>query len=190
MLILLSHPETLHREPQLVNAILGAHAEALFHFRKPELSEADALNFLQQIEEAHYDRVVMHHHHRLTEKIGLKGSHLTETARKEGSPQIAVSSSFHSLAEARSSGKDYEYFFCSPVFPSISKIGYSCDERWDISGEDELFRKKAVALGGIEPSRAEELKSLGFVNFAVLGAIWYSDDPISAFGRTARALGK
>lgn len=161
----------------------------LFHLRKPESEEKDLLELLKSIDPAHYDRIVLHQHHDLCDQFLLKGAHLTENMRKTLSQcNGIISTSFHSLSEARKYGSAYTYFFCSPVFPSISKIGYSCNEDWSILNESEDFRSRAVALGGIEPSRKKELDELGYRNYAILGAVWYSEEPVESFKRLADIL--
>lgn len=158
----------------------------LFHLRKPESEEKELLELLTSIDPVHYERIVLHQHHDLCGKFPMKGAHLTENLRKISSPSgRIVSTSFHSLSDARKHGNTYTYFFCSPVFPSISKIGYSCDEDWNIRNENEDFRSRAVALGGLEPSRKRELDDLGYRNYAVLGAVWYAKEPVSAFKNLA-----
>lgn len=190
MLVLLSHPDTFPREPEKVNEILAAYPKVLFHLRKPGYSPSEATDFIRQIGKPFHSRIVIHQHHQLAEEFGLKGIHLTAAARKQQSGN-AVSTSFHSIEEARNEGGDYDYFFCSPVFQSISKSGYSGNENWDIGGESEIFRQKAVALGGVDASRAADLKRYGFVSFAVLGAVWHiENEPVSAFKRCAEGLGE
>lgn len=189
MIILLSHPESVPEETTQVNTILETFPELIFHLRKPEWDEQQIASFLQSLKTAVHPRVVLHHHYQLTESFHLKGIHLTENARHSGinHPEI-VSTSFHCLEDARNESGRYTYFFCSPVFPSISKAGYRTDENWNITTENDLFKTKAVALGGIEAHRLTEIRKRGFNHIAVLGAIWQSTDPIGTMHELVRTF--
>jgi thiamine-phosphate pyrophosphorylase len=72
--------------------------------------------------------------------------------------------------------------FISPIYPSISKKGYSSSINW--VKEIRLrtnFNTTLVALGGITPYRIKELKTMGFDDYALLGTIWEADQPLKQF---------
>ena len=95
---------------------------------------------------------------------------------------------FHSLEELENHKEKYEYAFLSPIFDSISKVGYK--SKFDLQ---ELKRKSplllgegqggVIALGGIDESKIEICRQLGFAGVAVLGAIWQSENPSEKFLR-------
>lgn len=189
MIVLLSHPEQIPDETRLVTTILETFPELNFHLRKPEWDEQQIASFLQSLKTTLHPQIVLHHHYQLTTSFQLKGIHLTENARRNGiSHSEIISTSFHRLEDARNELEQYTYFFCSPVFPSISKSGYHTDENWNINRENDLFKTKAVALGGIETNRLTEVRKRGFNHIAVLGTVWESADPINAMNELTRAF--
>lgn len=189
MTILFTAPNDFPGEAACLNRMLAAHPSLIVHLRKPELGKLPFERSLAAIQPRFHPRVVIHQYHELSDAYDLKGVHFTERHRAEHArhPQ-AVSTSFHTLSDARNSGTDYDYFFCSPVFPSISKQGYEPSENWNIAGTPEAFREKAVALGGIDPATIGPAKQLGFRHFALLGAVWQAADPAAALDTIYRAL--
>jgi thiamine-phosphate pyrophosphorylase len=186
MLVLISHPDYFAGESRLINALLSAHPSIRFHLRKPGSGVKRYETLLTRIETVHHPRVVIHQHQALKDRYTLKGVHLTSADRNEQAvPDNVVSTSFHAAEEADSLTEAYDYFFCSPVFQSISKPGYVRAERWDISGQNAAFREKAVALGGITAKNIPEAAALGFRHFAVLGAVWNAEDPLTALREIA-----
>lgn len=191
MIILISTPEQFPGEAQLVDEMLGLHPEIFFHLRKPAWNFAETAGLLRSLDPVNHHRIVTHTHFALSGTFPIKGIHLREADRNAaGNSGAAISTSFHTIEAALSEGGRFEYFFCSPVFPSISKSGYGPSENWDISGESELFRSKAVALGGVAVSRKESLAEKGFENVAVLGAVWNSGNPVAAFDEIVRAFAR
>ncbi|MCL2260086.1 MAG: thiamine phosphate synthase [Fibromonadales bacterium] len=80
---------------------------------------------------------------------------------------------------------DAEICFLSPIFDSISKQGYKAkyskeELREGIAAWKKKHSQKLFALGGVEASNIAELAELGFDGAAVLGAVWYSSDPVGA----------
>jgi len=188
MLILLSTPDDYPNEGALLNRMFEANHNLRFHLRKPASDIRECEQLLKSIDSAYHGNIVIHQHHELINDYALKGLHLTAAARTaSGLTGVSIiSTSFHTLEEAQQEAGNFVYFFCSPVFPSISKAGYSGTENWDISAATDSFRKQAVALGGINSSKSEELKALGFRNQAVLGAVWQSPDPETALPELCR----
>ncbi|HLP56484.1 MAG TPA: thiamine phosphate synthase [Fluviicola sp.] len=177
MIILFTTPDFHSNESLLLNRMLE-ESTLRVHLRKPGSSVNAFEQLLARIDPGYHSRVVIHQHHSLAEKYDLGGIHFTEADRQQNLMQKAVSTSFHDLQTAINEQNDYRYFFCSPVFPSISKTGYSTDENWNISQEPDSFRQKAVALGGIDVSRLNKVRERGFQHIALLGAVWQVADPV------------
>lgn len=178
MIILFTTPEFSSNESLLLNQMLEEQTLRV-HLRKPDSTLNEFEQLLQNIDSAYHSRIVIHQHHQLADVFDLGGIHFTEMDRlREPMSLTAVSTSFHELETALKVGDRYRYFFCSPVFPSISKAGYSTSENWNITGETDAFREKAVALGGIDQTRLAELGDRGFQHIAVLGSVWLAPDPV------------
>jgi thiamine-phosphate pyrophosphorylase len=184
MLILLTSPENHPNEALLLNRMLENHPELIVHLRKPSMDKLSCEKALGGISSQFHSQIVLHQHHDLMDYYAIKGVHFTENDRNKRTrhPNV-MSTSFHKLSDAQTIGMTYDYFFCSPVFSSISKAGYEPTENWDISGDSEEFREKAVALGGIDISGMERARKLGFRHFAVLGAVWQSENPAIALDK-------
>jgi len=64
----------------------------------------------------------------LLNEFNIKGIHLNEKNRREGILEKFYSdirsTSFHSIEDLVADKSKYEYVFLSPIFDSISKIGY------------------------------------------------------------------
>lgn len=184
MLVLLTHPEEQPNEAVQLNAMLSHFPNFFLHLRKPAWSKEKHEKLISRLNPDFYQRIVIHQHLFLAEKFPLKGVHFTEHARKNNeTANKLISTSFHHLAEAKAEGDKFEYYFCSPVFSSVSKQGHHPYETWDLTQADKIMQKKAVALGGINSETLEKTKLLGFKNAAFLGAVWGSKNTYEAFRR-------
>lgn len=181
MIILISSPTFFSHEATMLSAMLEKHVDLIVHLRKPNASSIEFENLLKAIHSTVHSRIVIHQHHMLNEEYGLKGIHYSENERMNSRHNLSViSTSFHNLDDAKEFQQSYEYFFCSPVFPSISKPDYFPTESWHITNESIDFKKKAVGLGGISRSTLPAIKEKGFQQVAVLGAIWENSNPEKA----------
>ena len=73
---------------------------------------------------------------------------------------------------------EYDYLFLSPIFDSISKVGYlsGFSERELLSAsESGIIDKQVIALGGVTFERIHYLKMLNFGGVAMIGAIYNMD---------------
>ena len=177
MIILISSETGSSNEIDHIEEILGRFPEIRFHLRKPTFNKENSRRWLNSIEPCFLNRISIHQDFELlNEFLGIR------LHKKSDSQDLCVlqSTSFHTLAEARQGLGEYNYFFCSPVFQSISKSGYHSSEIWSVKSESEEFREKAVALGGISSGNIGLAAGLGFKNVALLGAIWNSKNPLEA----------
>ena len=65
----------------------------------------------------------------------------------------------------------YSYVTLSPIFDSISKMGYVSKFRLD-ELPAALAGKRVVALGGVTPEAFPALREAGFIGAAMLGWLW------------------
>ena len=180
MVILISSPDIIVNEVNLMNEMMVKCPNLIVHLRKPTYSLTEYEQLLKDIDAKFHMRIVLHQFHQLTNKYKVKGMHFSENQRLcyTGSIKDVISTSFHSKRSAKKEGDYFEYFFCSPIFKSISKENYLPSENWDISQESNIWKGKAVALGGIHLANLEEAKQKGFENIALLGAVWNTENPI------------
>jgi thiamine-phosphate pyrophosphorylase len=113
-----------------------------------------------------------------------------------GAPRFLRSRSCHDLSRVRAAIGVYDAIFLSPVFRSVSKVGYGETRPWiDAELQDLLASRDAaalstevIALGGIQKSTTARCRELGFDGAAALGAIWQAADPVGAFAELRDAL--
>lgn len=185
-LIVISSPKNFQSEHQLIEELF-VEGLKYFHLRKPTFTKKKIENFIKQIPERYYNRIVLHSHHALAEKYNLKGMHVKSHQLKEklNHQQILISTSFHSLEEIEKCEYNYDYAFLSPVFNSISKIGYTSKfNTATLQLSEKLLKyKKIIALGGIDEDKINIVKEIGFDGIALLGVIWQAKNPIEKFKR-------
>ncbi len=164
----------LPEEHLLIGCALDCGVD-IIHLRKPAWSQEQMAGLISSISPKYYDRLTLHDHFALAMEFGLGGVHLNSRcgvvpAGFEG----RVSRSFHTLEELEARAV-YSYVTLSPIFDSISKVGYS--SRFDVEVLAEAYRDGVIdggviALGGICPENIGELRRSGFGGAAVLGCLW------------------
>lgn len=178
MLILISSEKTIHAESAIVEELLERFPLFRFHLRKPKWRSAEKVRFIRGIDAKYHTRISVHSRSALPQlpdgvRWHLSGSHSMSAS--------ASSTSFHRKKEIISSGGSYDYFFCSPVFPSISKKHHVPKHQWTLEGIDEDLARKAIALGGMDARTMQRAVQLGFKHYAVLGSVWNAEKPSEAF---------
>ena len=151
----------------------------ILHLRKPDSAVADYENLLQSINPKYHSRIVLHEHYDLQKKYNIRSLHFSTKNRQQSSTfnfqlSITKSTSCHALDEIKSIENEFNYTFLSPIFPSISKLGYHGN--LDMKEVKEFLQQKhdikIIALGGITPERVSQIEELGFDGYAMLGSAW------------------
>ncbi|MDH5561677.1 MAG: thiamine phosphate synthase, partial [Deltaproteobacteria bacterium] len=131
-LILISSPESLPNEIKWVEELFKAGLTR-FHLRKPEHSRGHLKEYLLAIDPVYYPRICLHTHLDLAEEFSLGGVHLNGSVRGDQEvlkyvdsfkKTVRLSASAHRLDELGELKGRFEYVFLSPVFDSLSKVGY------------------------------------------------------------------
>jgi len=157
--------------------------EVYIHVRKPTLSEVDYVKFISAFSVEERARLIAHQAHVPALECGLSRMHFS-TSMRENSNLLDVlnkkhiSTSTHSWKEFNNLPFYYEAAFVSPLFPSISKVGYGRQNCVAPIGRRNLA-SKAIALGGISSTQLATMTAHNFDDFAVCGAMWEAQDPIS-----------
>lgn len=167
--IAISYPYFFNGEAAALTSLLVNDGYWRVHIRKPDATEEDMRQLIEQIPADLYPSISIHDHLQLAVEYGLGGIHLNKR-----NPIIPsgwsgiVSRSLHALSEIGSS--EYDYAFLSPIFPSISKPGYcSTFNHEELTGS---VNEKIFALGGITPERLNEVADLGFGGAVLHGCLW------------------
>ncbi|MDR1679176.1 MAG: thiamine phosphate synthase [Prevotellaceae bacterium] len=176
MHIIITYPEFFSNE---INQILSwlDDGDCRLHLRKPKASQLEIEALLRSIPAEYHPRIVLHDYHFLAEKYRLGGLHFSTQKRAEFFDKNAlqcVSTSCHSIDELREIDGQFDYTFLSPVFPSISKPGYAGNlDMQEVATYLQIPHKtRVIALGGINQSKIEQVRKMGFDGYAMLGAAW------------------
>ena len=179
-LIVITVETFLEREAEAVNLLFENGLEVL-HFRKPCASPYETKSFIKQIKTDFHSRMVLHDCYELTELFDLKGIHLNRRNRDMfmnkplcGERRLSISRSCHSLEEVVEA-RFCDYVFLSPVFDSVSKIGYKqafTPRQLEDAKERGIIDESVMALGGITAENIPVAHRYGFGGVAVLGSLW------------------
>lgn len=174
-LIAVSIAEIIDEDAQIIASLLDSAVD-IVHLRKP-CAGADRLRaILCKLSLEHRSRVVVHDYPELYTEFSLLGVHVNRNIPSLGDDFTGLRTrSCHSLDEIVRYKQEYDYLFLSPIFDSISKVGYTSQ-----FSHDELLRassmgiidSRVVALGGITPDKIAYLGQLGFGGAAMSGAIY------------------
>ncbi|MFT2008927.1 thiamine phosphate synthase [Pontibacter sp. 13R65] len=184
-LIVITTPVPFAGEIPLVCQLLELGLETL-HVRKPGFSYQEMQNYLNEIPLPYHSRLMLHSHHELAQECQLKGLHFPVAARATATTipkqQLLFSTSFHKLGELYQPQPLFDYAFLSPIFNSISKVGYQA--AFTPEAVQEALQKATVpvvALGGVSVDKLAAVREMGFAGAAVLGAVWQAAEPVKAF---------
>lgn len=159
-------------EAHLIGMILNDGIDHV-HLRHPSTSIEEMARIIETISPRLYARLSLHDHHPLAIHYGLGGIHLNNrnTTPPAGFRGL-VSRSCHSIEEIAMHDSE-DYLFLSPIYDSISKIGYrSAFDHAGLADVREVLAQRVVALGGVTPERLPELAAMGFAGAALLGYVW------------------
>lgn len=176
--IAITYPGFFDTEAEKIVSLLAEGDFWRVHIRKPGASPEAVAALIAAIPEALRSRLSLHDHFHLAGEMRVGGVHLNSRNRKAPDRWRGITSrSIHSIPEISSVSEDYA--FLSPIFPSISKPGYSAD--FDREELRRAVNPKIFALGGVTPERIPELESIGFGGAAMLGSVWRAPLDRNAF---------
>lgn len=187
-MIVITSPSAISNEISSIDSLFE-EGLSLLHIRKPEFSEVEMIQFIDNIKVEFRSNLVLHNHHQLAEDFGINRLHFSEKGRKDShdyparfSKPCRYSTSTHYIEDFNSLEKDFEYAFLSPVFKSISKEAYyPVKDLFEALKSRTNFKTKVVALGGIDAENIKRTLENGFDDVALLGSIWNSENPVKQF---------
>lgn len=174
-LIVITKETFFDEEAKIIDDLFAAGLVSL-HLRKPFASEDELRKLLMDIPVNWHNKIVLHDHFSLINSFCLKGVHLNR--RNHEPPQekeVSISTSCHTLKEVEVAQNKCDYLFLSPIFDSISKLGYRqgfTREQLLAAKECGIINHKVIALGGVTPATVPLLNDFGFGGIAVLGWLW------------------
>ena len=186
--ILISSPHSVDGEIDLIHHMFEEGLN-VFHLRKPDYSEDQLAEYIEQINSVFHSRIKIHSFFELLDRYRLGGIHIPVAMTVKSNiidfkknKNITISSSFHSCDEVKRKNEHIDYAFLSPVFDSISKKNYKSGFDYkELQKVLALSNIRIIALGGCRCKNFNQVKKLGFSGAAVLGAVWNSADPFSSY---------
>jgi len=170
--IVMTSPGKVDDEPNKITCLLESGVD-IIHIRKPSWSIEETRELILGISGKLRHRLRLHDHFSLVTEMSLGGVHLNSRNPDAPPGTTGFSRSCHSVEEILKSG-NYDYVTLSPIFDSISKVGYR--RAFELENiECCLKGKHVVALGGVTPDAFPMLKEKGFFGAALLGYIWNGD---------------
>lgn len=173
--ITITSPEFLSGEAIFIDKLFLQGLD-LLHIRKPDVSLEAYKRLLLQIPKHWYSRIVLHEYFDLAEEFGLHGIHLNQRCSQvPNSFHRSISCSCHSLEEVKKQKDTKDYVFLSPIFDSISKVGYHAafsPTSLKQAAIENVIDEKVIALGGITANNILFVKEWHFGGVAFLGDIW------------------
>lgn len=178
-------PETLvHKEIDIISELFKEGLDVL-HVRKPGISQDELAAYLQSIDEMYRSQICLHQWLSLAESFGINRFHYkdgAQSSRQKKNSATILSASTHSMDTFNKLPNEFGYAFLSPVFESISKVGYKPKVNMGKALEQRSnFKTRLVALGGVDSENIAYLLESGYDEVALSGAIWNSSEPIKKF---------
>jgi thiamine-phosphate pyrophosphorylase len=183
-LVVVSNPIAIVDEAKIINKLFESGLE-IFHLRKPDHPLTAIRKLLDEIDPQYYQGISLHQFHEIASEYRIDRLHFPEKVRREtGDGKIKflsesgyrLSTSIHRLADLDSL-VGFGYAFFSPVFNSLSKLGYLGVVAADFK-HTKTQKIDLIALGGVAVENITKCIGMNFDGVAVLGAIW--NDPLNA----------
>ena len=173
--IAITSPKVINEDVYLIKSLLERGID-IIHLRKPDSSANECRNLLEVLTNEERAKIIIHNYPELYEEFSLKGIHINKNITTLPSGYNGFKTrSCHSLEELVRYKSDYDYLFLSPIFDSISKIGYGShftSNELQRASNEGVIDSRVVALGGVTPDKVDYLKRLGFGGVAMCGAIY------------------
>ena len=191
--IIITSPDFISGEAVFISKLFSQGLD-LLHLRKPEASLEACKRLLLQIPKHWYSRIVLHKHFALAEEFGLHGIHLNrQCSQVPDSFRGSISCSCHTIEEVITQKDSKNYVFLSPIFDSISKVGYHAAFSPTLLKQaaiENIIDEKVIALGGITANNIPLVKEWHFGGIALLGDIWkrMSDPQVDEYLNHIRTL--
>lgn len=173
--IAITTPKVDDKDVRLIKRLLEGGID-IIHLRKPESDIHACRQLLKALTKEERERIIIHDYPELYDEFSLKGIHINRNVSSLPDDYIGFRTrSCHSLEEVERYKDEYNYLFLSPIFDSISKVGYrSGFRKEELQGASMkgIIDEKVVALGGVTFESIAYLKGLKFGGVAMIGSIY------------------
>lgn len=177
-IIAITTPKVIDEDAYIIKSLLDKGID-IVHLRKPESCIDDCRKLLSTLDAEYRASIVIHDYPELYSEFSLQGIHINRniTTLPEGYNGLKTRSC-HSLEEVVRYKSEYDYLLLSPIFDSISKVGYRSTFNEDVlqqASTSGIIDSKVIALGGVTLDKISYLKGLNFGGAAMVGAIYNID---------------
>lgn len=148
----------------------------VIHLRKPDTDIHYCRSLLVELTLQERNRIIIHDYPELYEEFSLKGIHINRNIKNLPDDYAGSKTrSCHSFEEVKQYKNGYDYLFLSPIFNSISKIGYNAafsEEELKKASAEGIIDEKVIALGGVTFDSLPYLNKLNFGGVAMIGSVY------------------
>ena len=148
----------------------------VIHLRKPDTDIHYCRSLLVELTLQERNRIIIHDYPELYEEFSLKGIHINRNIINRPDDYAGSKTrSCHSFEEVKQYKNGYDYLFLSPIFNSISKIGYNAafsEEELKKASVEGIIDEKVIALGGVTFDSLPYLNKLNFGGVAMIGSLY------------------
>ncbi len=174
-IIAITTPNMIDEDAYLISNLLKMGIYSV-HLRKPEGTIHQCRQLLAKLTKEERAKIIIHDYPELYTEFSLKGIHINKniTSLPDGYNGIKTRSC-HSFEEIERYKSEYDYLFLSPIFDSISKIGYKSNftkEELLKASTNGIIDSKVIALGGITLDMLPYFQELNFGGIAMIGSIY------------------
>lgn len=174
-IIAITSPKIIAEDTYLIRNLLQMGVFSI-HLRKPEATIHECRKLLTQLTNEERANIIIHDYPELYDEFSLKGIHINKniTSLPDGYNGFKTRSC-HSFEEIKRYKTEYDYLFLSPIFDSISKVGYKSGftkEELLKASTSGIIDHKIIALGGVTLDMTPYLKQLNFGGIAMIGGIY------------------
>lgn len=174
-IIAITVPKMIDEDAYLISNLLkmGIHS---IHLRKPEATINECRQLLTRLTKEERAKIIIHDYPELYTEFSLKGIHINKNiiSLPDGYNGFKTRSC-HSFEEITKYKHEYDYLFLSPIFDSISKVGYKSaftKEELLKASTSGIIDHKVIALGGITLNMLPYFQELNFGGIAMIGSIY------------------
>ena len=182
-IIAITSPKIIDEDVYLIRNLLKMGVFSI-HLRKPEATIHECRQLLAQLTTEERANIIIHDYPELYDEFSLKGIHINKniTSLPDGYSGLKTRSC-HTFEEIEKHKNEYDYLFLSPIFDSISKVGYKSNFTKDKllkASAQGIIDSKVIALGGITLDMIPYFEELNFGGIAMIGGI-YSTKALNNF---------
>lgn len=174
-IIAITTPKVIDEDVLIITALLNRGID-IVHLRKPDSNVEECRELLAKLTVDQRENIIIHDYPELYFEFSLKGIHVNRNISSLPKEYFGLRTrSCHSFEEIIRYKNDYDYLFLSPIFDSISKVGYKSNfnkEELKNASNKGIIDEKVIALGGVTFDKIAYLEDLGFGGVAMIGEIY------------------